>query len=240
MNIYDFKILIKAKKVPVNIDNKIINYIQDITMQNNHLFCEIYFKKTLIAQGIILDFYKEFEILEGFNKKLFTHILIFEYNSREYQSYTNFGKKIYEMKYLKNPPIKDNIRESHIDSIVSIFNGYIEYLKKEVKLLNISHIPSSSQIPEDIINKLKDINKIPLKNIITKRHSVQSKGMTGLSTQSLNKYNIDLSQLDTAYQYIIIDDVVGTGASLCEILYNLYNHNKKVNFFFIPVKDVKR
>ncbi len=49
-----------------------------------------------------------------------------------------------------------------------------------------------------------------------------------------------LSQLDTAYQYIIIDDVVGTGASLCEILYSLYTYNKKVNFFFIPVKDVKR
>ena len=59
MIIDDFKIKIRAKKIPVNINNHIIEYIQDLTLQNNHLQCEIFFKEKLVAQGIILDFYKE-------------------------------------------------------------------------------------------------------------------------------------------------------------------------------------
>lgn len=240
MNIYDFKISIKAKKVPVNIDNKIINYIQDVTMQNNHLFCEIFFKETLIAQGIILDFYKEFEILEGFNKTLFTHILTFEYNGREYQSYTRFGKTIYEMKYLNNPTIEKKIRESYLDNIISHFNGYINDLKENYTNLNITYIPSQSKIPDEISSKLSQINKIPLKANISKSSLIQSKIITSLSTQQLDKYSIDLSQSNINDNFILIDDVMGTSASLCETMYKLYSFNKKVNFFFIPVKDVKR
>ncbi len=239
MNIYDFKISIKAKKVPVNIDNKIINYTQDVNMQNNHLFCQIYFKEILIAKGIILDFYKEFEILD-FNQQIFTQIKTFEWNGTTYTKNTYYGQKIFEIKNFKNPPVNDKIKESYINEIVSIFNGYIEYLKKDIKNLNITYIPSSSKIPEDITDKLSKINKVPLKDIIKKNNLVQSKSMTDLSTQSLNKYTTNLDDLDILNHYILIDDVVGTGASLCEILYDLYNFNKKVNFFFIPVKDVKR
>ena len=240
MNIYDFKISIKAKKVPVNIDNKIINYIQDVTMPNNHLFCEIFFKKTLIAQGIILDFYKEFEILEGFNKTLFTHILTFEYNGREHQSYTRFGKTIYEMKYLNNPAIEKKIRESYIDNIISHFNGYINDLKENYTNLNITYIPSQSKIPDEISSKVSQIHKIPLKANISKNSLIQSKTITSLSTQQLDKYSIDLSKSNINDNFILIDDVMGTSASLCETMYKLYGFNKKVNFFFIPVKDVKR
>jgi hypothetical protein len=240
LSIYDFKISIKAKKVPVNIDNKIINYTQDVTMQNNHLFCEIFFKEILIAQGIILDFYKEFEILEGFNKTLFTHILTFEYNGREHQSYTRFGKTIYEMKYLNNPVIEKKIRESYIDNIISHFNGYINDLKENYTNLNITYIPSQSKIPDEISSKLSQINKIPLKANISKNSLIQSKTITSLSTQRLDKYTIDLSQSNIDDNFILIDDVMGTSASLCETMYKLYNFNKKINFFFIPVKDVKR
>jgi len=240
LNIYDFKISIKAKKVPVNIDNKIINYIQDVTMPNNHLFCEIFFKKTLIAQGIILDFYKEFEILEGFNKTLFTHILTFEYNGREHQSYTRFGKTIYEMKYLNNPAIEKKIRESYIDNIISHFNGYINDLKENYTNLNITYIPSQSKIPDEISSKVSQIHKIPLKANISKNSLIQSKTITSLSTQQLDKYSIDLSKSNINDNFILIDDVMGTSASLCETMYKLYGFNKKVNFFFIPVKDVKR
>lgn len=239
MSIYNFKISIKAKKVPVNINNEIIEYTQDINMQNHHLFCEIFFEETLIAQGIILDFYKEFEIL-NFNQKTFTQIKTFEWNSTTYTKNTYYGQKIFEIKNFKNPPIDNKIKESYINEIVSIFNGYIEHLKKDVKNLNITYIPSSSRIPEDITDKLSKINNVPLKEIIKKNNLAQSKSMTNLSTQSLNKYTTNLNDLDVLSQYILIDDVVGTGASLCEILYNLYNFNKKVNFFFIPVKDVKR
>lgn len=240
MSIYDFIITIKAKKVPVNIDNRIIKYTQDTSLPNSHLICEVHFKETLIAQGVILDFYKKFEILEGFNKTLFTHILTFEYNGREHQSYTRFGKTIYEMKYLNNPAIEKKIRESHIDNIISHFNGYINYLKENYTNLNISYIPSQSKIPDEISSKLSKINKIPLKANISKNSLIQSKTITSLSTQHLDKFSIDLSQSNTDDNFILIDDVMGTSASLCETMYKLYNFNKKVNFFFIPVKDVKR
>ena len=240
MVVNDFKITIKAKKVPVNIDNEIINYIQDSNLPNNHLYCEIFFQKFLIAQGRILDFYKEFEILEGFNKVPFTHILTFEYNGREHQSYTKFGKTIYQMKYLNNPPIENATRELHLDDIISYFNGYINYLKENYTNLNITYIPSQSKIPDDLSSRLSKINTIPLKENISKSSSISSKSITSLSTQEFNKYYVDLSQSNINDNFILIDDVIGTGASLCETMYKLYSFNKKVNFFFIPVKDVKR
>ena len=240
MVVDDFKIVIKAKKVPVNINNEIIEYIQDATIQNNHLQCKVFFQNTLIAQGIILDFYKEFEILQDFNQNPFTHILTFAHNGREYQKYTYFGKKLYEMKYLKNPPIQQGIKGSYVDEIISHFNGYINSLKQSHIQLNITYIPSNSLIPDEIANKLAQINCIPLKPIISKHSSTASKTITRLSTQQFNKYSIDLSQLDSNDTFILIDDVMGTTSSICETMYKLYNFNKKLNFFFIPVKDVKR
>ncbi|MCG3693493.1 hypothetical protein [Aliarcobacter butzleri] len=240
MLVVDFKIVIKGKKVPVNINNEIIDFMQDDAIQNNHLTCEIFFQKILIGRGIILDFYKEFEILQDFNQNLFTHILTFEYKDREYQKYTYFGKKLYEMKYLKNPPIQQVTRESYLDEIISHFHGYIKYLKENYSNLNITFIPSNSNIPEDISTKLSVINTIPLKTVISKNSLVSSKSMTTLSEQQFNKYSIDLSQSNPNDTFILIDDVMGTSASLCETVYKLYNFNKKVNFFFIPVKDVKR
>lgn len=144
------------------------------------------------------------------------------------------------MKYLNNPPIKKEIRESYINEIISHFNGYIKYLKENYSNLNITFIPSSSKIPDDITTKLSIINSIPLKTIISKNSSISSKSMTNLSTQQFNKYSIDLSQSNSNDAFILIDDVIGTSASLCETMYKLYNFNKKVNFFFIPIKDVKR
>lgn len=236
MIVNDFKIIIKAKKVPVNINNEIIEYIEDTTIQNNHLYCKLFFQQTLIAQGIILDFYKDFEILQDFNQNPFTHILTFEYKNREYQKYTYFGKMLYELKYLKSPPIEQQTRESYINEIISHFDGYIKYYSN----VNITFIPSSSKIPDDIANKLSIINSIPLKTIISKNTHVSSKSMTNLSTQQFNKYFINLSQSNVNDTFILVDDVMGTTASICETMYKLYNFNKKVNFFFIPVKDVKR
>ena len=240
MVVDDFKIIIKAKKVPVNINNEIIEYVQDNTIQNNHLQCRVFFQNTLIAQGIILDFYKEFDILQDFNQNPFTHILTFKYNNREYQKYTYFGKKLYEMKYLKSPPIQTTTRESYVDEIISYFNGYIKNLKENYTDLKIAFIPSGSQIPDEIATKLSIINTIPLKKIISKNTQVSSKSITNLSTQQFNKYSINLSQSNVTDTFILIDDVMGTTTSICETMYKLYSFNKKMNFFFMPVKDVKR
>ena len=239
MVVDDFKIIIKAKKVPVNIDNEIIEYIQDTTMQNNYLHCEIFFQKILIAQGVILDFYKEFEILQ-FNNNIFTQIKTFEWNNTIYTKNSYFGQKIFEIKNFKNPALESKKRELYINEIVSIFDGYIKFLKKDYEKLQLTFIPSDSKIPNEITIKLSEINTLSLSEIIEKNSLIQSKTLTTLGTQTFNKYSIDLSQSSTNDNFILIDDVMGTSASLCETMYKLYNFNKKINFFFIPVKDVKR
>ena len=240
MLIDDFKVVIKAKKVPVNINNKVVQYIKDSSLQNSHLYCEIFYKNNSIAKGIILDFYKKFEILQDFNQNYFTHILTFEYNNKEYQKYTVLGNKLYKMKYFKNPSISKEEKEQFIDDIIFYFNGYIKYLKNNYKNLTITFIPSASNIPNELADKLSKINKIPLKNIISKKTSQSSKNITNISLQKLNKYDINFSKLNPNDIFILIDDIMGTTASICEIMLKLYNFNKKINFFFIPVKDVKR
>jgi len=239
MIVDDFKIIIKARKVPVNINNEIIEYIQETTLQNNHLHCEIFFQKILIAQGIMLDFYKEFEILQ-FNDNIFTQIKTFEWKNTVYTKNSYFGQKIFEIKNFKSPALETNKRELYINEIVSIFNGYVKNLKESYKTLQLTFIPSDSKIPNDITIKLSEINTLPLNEIIKKNTVIQSKSLTTLSTQTFNKYIMNLNNLCEDDNFILIDDVMGTGASLCETMYELYSFNKKINFFFIPVKDVKR
>jgi len=144
------------------------------------------------------------------------------------------------MKYLKNPPIQQSTRESYANEIISHFNGYIKHLKRNYADLNMTFIPSSSKIPDDIADKLSTINSIPLKTIISKNTQVPSKNITDLSSQQFNKYTIDLNQSSVDNTFILIDDVMGTAASICETMHKLYDFNKNVNFFFVPVKDVKR
>lgn len=240
MKVTDFKIIIKAKKVPVNINNGIIDYVQDNSRPNNHLYCEVFFQKSLIAQGIVLDFYKNFEILEDFNQKLFTHILTFEHHDRHYPSYTSFGNNVYKMKYLKNPSIKSETRETYTNEMISHFNGYITSLKKDYTHLNLTFIPSSSQIPDEIAYRLSEINTIPLCNSISKKTTLSSKSMTTLEQQSFDKYHLNMTNLQTDAKVLLIDDVMGTGASVCETMAKLYQFNQKINYFFIVVKDVKR
>ncbi len=166
--------------------------------------------------------------------------MTFEYNNKEYQKYTILGNKLYKMKYFKNPSISKEEKEQFLDDIIFYFNGYIKYLKNNYKNLTITFIPSASNIPNELADKLSKINKIPLKNIISKKTSQSSKNITNISLQKLNKYDINFSKLNPNDIFILIDDIMGTTASICEIMLKLYNFNKKINFFFIPVKDVKR
>lgn len=238
LTIYDFKLNIKAKKVPVNIDNEIISYIQDSTLKSPHLICELFFQDTLIAQGIVLDFYKEFEILQ-FNENFFTQIKTFEWNGTTYTKNSYFGQKIFEIKNFKKPPLPTETKDSYINEIVSILTGYVKYLKERHSNIQLTYIPSHSKIPEEITSKLSVVNSVDMQNIVSKNSVPQSKSIKTLSLQTLNKYKIDLEQ-NNNNPYILIDDVIGTGSSLCEVMQTLHQHNHKINYFLIPVKDVKR
>jgi len=125
MSIRNFKIIIKARKVPV-VDNPIIEYIEDNKMQTTHLYIGIYHSNTLISKGVILDFYKEFENIEDFFGNRVTRIKTFEWHGKLYTQNTYFGQKVYEMKNFNDPPIDNFKRESYLNEIVSAFEAYVK------------------------------------------------------------------------------------------------------------------
>ena len=235
MKIYDkFRLIIKAKKVPV-IDNPIIEYIEDKNI--NHLHCEIYYGNNLIAKGVILDFYKEFENIVDFLGIKTTRISQFEWKGKLYTRNTYWGQKIFEIKHFINPPVDEEKRDKYIGEITDIFKYYIKSLIEEGINLSISYIPSSSKIPEEIAHNLSVISNIKLSPIIQKNSNRQSKSLTTIDFQNFDKYTIDLKDIDKTYTFLIIDDVVGTGATFCEVMYKF---NEKINYFLAVVKDVKR
>jgi len=106
--------------------------------------------------------------------------------------------------------------------------------------LTLEYVPSSSKIPDEIAYSLAQIYQLPLERFIQKNSDIPSKQLTTIGEQTLNKYILDFSKLDKESTFLIIDDVVGTGATICEIMYKLYNFNSKMNYFLSVVKDVKR
>jgi hypothetical protein len=176
MNKDKFKIFIKADTIPI-IDNPIIKYIEDD--KRNRLFSEIYYNDNLIAKGIILDFYKEFENIELGEKH--THVLTFEWNGKIYTKNTYFGQMVFKIKNYKNPPLNIKTKEKYINEIVAIFDGYVKSLLKKDKNLILGFIPSSSKLPDEITNKLANINKLPFNNFIFKKSDIQSKNITTIA-----------------------------------------------------------
>ena len=69
---------------------------------------------------------------------------------------------------------------------------------------------------------------------------MQSKSLVSITYQSFDKYIVSLQNLDKSETFLIVDDVVGTGATFCEVMYKLYSFNQKINYFLAIVKDVKR
>ncbi len=232
LNYQNFKLIIKAKKVPI-VSNPIISYIED--KNNNHLYCEIYWKNILIAKGIILDFYKEFENIEDF-----TYVSTFEWQGQIYTKNTYFGQKIFEIKNFTNPPLDEQKRKSYLSEMVNNFTPYIESLINHSINPIISYVPSHSKIPENIAYQLANDNNLQIVNIIQKNSSFQSKNLTAIDTQSFDKYIVNLQGISKNNTFVIIDDVVGTGATFCEVMYKLYEFNQKINYFLAVVKDVKR
>ena len=238
-NYKNFKLIIKAKKVPI-VNNPIIEYIEEKDRKSNHLYCEIYNDTVLISKGIILDFYKEFENIVDFFGNTSTSISQFEWQGKIYTKNTYFGQKIFEIKNFINPPIDKKRKEQYLSEIVNIFNHYLTSLINHGIYPIISYIPSSSKIPDDIAYNLSILNNLKLSHIIQKKSDLQSKSLASITSQSFDKYIVSLQNLDKSETFLIIDDVVGTGATFCEVMYKLYCFNRKINYFLAIVKDVKR
>jgi len=232
----NFKLVIKAKKTPI-VNNPLIEYIKG---ENEHLYCDIYYNETLISKGVILDFYKEFENKTFLIFNEYTDISTFEWRGKRYTKNTYFGQKIFEIKNFINPPLDKKKRGAYLNEIVNYFNPYIKNLIKRNIVPTISYVPSSLRIPNDIAHKLAALNNLKIVHIIKKNSNLQSKTLTTINSQSFNKYIVNFQGIDKSNTFLIIDDVVGTGATFCEIMYKFYKFNQKINFFLAVVKDVKR
>ena len=94
-----FKVEIYTNKETPITDNTNLTYIEDETRDD--LLVKIYYENTQIGLGVILDFYKEFENIEE-NGNIATKIKTFSSNGKTHESFTNYGQKIYKLKYLKS------------------------------------------------------------------------------------------------------------------------------------------
>jgi len=234
----EFKIKIITKKsVPQNIDNPILEYIQEPESKGSRLMCEILKNGEEIGRGIILDFYKEFEIIEGFGD-IYTKTL---------DMHTDIGDKVYKLKYYKNPPLPSETRSLFINYFVNIFEKYLEFFKDKYGRENLilSCIPSSSYVPQEItelLSKKTNVDKIDFISI-NEDINITSKNIINFEMaieHAKNKYVIDEALLDDKKKYIIVDDVFGLGASIITILDKLYERMQKKNYFLMIAKDVKR
>ncbi|ONN27463.1 hypothetical protein XJ44_03910 [Thermosipho affectus] len=218
MNEYEIKIITK-NNVPVNVDNPILKYEKDKNRKNNFLRVEI--KKGIykIGIGIILDFYNKFTITSS----QYTHVM----------EKTNIGKKVYKLKYYKNPPLDKNIREKYIKEFSETFKNFIKKSKKQN--LVITYVPSSSVIPKEIALMLGNLTNTNVEEIITINNNdvtmKDSKDIEQAIKNAKKKYKINSNLVDKNTCYIIIDDIMGTGASIITILEKLYEITGKYNVF---------
>ncbi len=223
----NFKFIIESKKIPILQEPSIMKYVMN--EERTILFCKIFYKENIIAKGIILDFYKEFDIRRNQYGKSYTQII----------TNTQLGNMVYKIKYYKNPPLPITEKNRYLNTIVDIFE---EDILKGINPSNkvMSFIPSKSKIPDEIAQKLAQKTGIPIQDFIKKKSNIESKNQSDIFDKDLNLYSIDFDKIDKSDKCIIIDDVVGTGASLCEVMYKLHKFNNQINIFLAIVKDVKR
>ena len=238
--------IISKNIVPVNIDNPILTYKQDKNRQSDRLLVKVYYDDIEIGVGIILDFYKQFEIIEDFGEPQ-TRVISFEHKGNIKFTNTYFGNTIYRIKNFKNPKIAEEERERYIQEITAIFNTYLPFLEEKAPNFKLSYIPSSARIPDDICKNLSNLSKKEIVKIVDKNpnDTIDSKSITTFE-DSLNhsntKYIFDEAKIvqNKKSQFLIVDDVFGNGSSIFTILKKLYDTTKMLNYFFIVVKDVKR
>lgn len=232
------------RETPIIKGNPSLKYIQD--KSTDELFVKVYYDSIEIGEGIILDFYKEF-VNVALNGQMDTQIKTFPFHDRTKQKFTNFGNKIYQIKYLKSPSISKKLKDSYIFEFTNAINQYIPLLKEIAKDLKLTYIPSSTQIPDDIAILLGQVSSTNIANIIDKntQNTTESKNISDFHESmehSQKKYIFDEAYLkaNNNTQYIIIDDVMGNGSSILTALKKIYDITNKMNYFLIVVKDVKR
>ena len=236
-----FRIEITTKQhVPLHPKNPYLQYIQDDSRKGKRLGVKVFYDNVKIGQGVILDFYKQFEIIEDFGA---SHVNV--------GWSTTLGDRIYKLKYFKKPSISKERRKFFISSFVDSFVPYIEQLKKKTKEEKsdcyLTYIPSSTKTPDRIAKKLSKETDIPLVTMISKdpKDTQDSKNIEDYfesMDHAQKKYLFDsgfISEHSDA-QYIIIDDVMGLGSSILTSLKAIYDITGKMNYFLIVVKDVKR
>lgn len=241
MNLDDykkFKIVITTKQhVPVHPKNPYLVYKQDSQRQNDRLLVSIFFDDVEIGYGLILDFYKQFEIVEGFGIP-YTHPL----NVR-----TTLGQNIFKIKYYKNPPISDSLKQLFIEKFAGFMQPYVESVKSNTAKPYLAYIPSLTQTPDLIAKELTDVTGVEIANIISK-DSADTQDSKNIEEyfesmeHAQKKYIFDTEFISDHVdaQYIIIDDVMGLGSSILTSLKAIYDITGKMNYFLIVVKDVKR
>ena len=238
--------IITKQNVPININNPVLGYTQNKDRKSDRLFVQVFYEDIKIGERIILDFYKQFEVVEDFGVP-HTKVISFEYNGNTYFKNTYFGNMIYRIKNFKNPKIDDEEREKYIKEITAIFETYLSSLKDKIDDLKLTYVPSSSKIPDDIALNLSQSSKKELIKIVDKNpdDTTDSKSITTFEESikhSKIKYIFDEDKIkqNNKSRFIIVDDVFGNGSTIFTMLKKLYENTYMLNYFFIVVKDVKR
>jgi adenine/guanine phosphoribosyltransferase-like PRPP-binding protein len=232
------KIIIKAKKIPL-IKNGLITYIEDKRFSSLH--CEIFYKNDLIAKGFIFNFYKEFENRINPRGEEETKIKghYDDLRKKFIDNKTSIGQLIYEIKYYKNFPISQ--RKKYINAILKFIKRMVDFYILEGNVDILSYVPSKSKIPDDLANLLSKEKGILLRRVIEKNSKIESKNLFK-EKQTFDKYSLDFDfeGINKHKTFLVVDDVVGTGATFCEVMYKIYKFNNKINYFVALAKDVKR
>ncbi|MGA1941258.1 hypothetical protein [Arcobacter sp. YIC-310] len=244
MNYEDFKkftINIDYKyDVPIKPKNPYLSYTKKEDRKGKTLYVEVFYDGKKIGRGVILDFYKKFEIRTSDWGNLYT----FPLNN------TNIGNKIHKIKFYTSPKIPKSLRKTYINSFAERFeknlNSLIRKAERKEKELFITYIPSSTKTSNLLAKQLSEDYDITLKKLIKKdselgdSKSIQDYFESMEFSQKKYKYNSKFITENKDGMYLIVDDVMGLGCSMLTTLKKFYDITNKINYFFIVAKDVKR
>lgn len=234
MSKYKIKIITK-QTVPQNIPNPYLEYLQNVERKNNRLFVQVFYNDLVVGKGIILDFYKKFEVIEDFGVT----------QTKALNWHTHVGSMVYKLKYYRDPPLPEDQRRKYIETFTDIWSKYIEKIKEVDKNLGLTFIPSSRRIPDELANELGRQTGLETNPLIVVNPDMQSelKNIQDINSAlelAREKYFLDRSVLNLERSYVIIDDIMGYGSSLAVVLKKLHEITGKKNYFLVLAKDVKR